>query len=130
MHTGREGMSAMPYFDDFDLSSVDILLISQYVDSPFTSIVVQGGTPERRWHCLGVVVNEQSFDKADTSEMRPHTTLYYKQIQYNPIQPDLLLSILITRLCCCPPSLPNSPVDRMSELLRSMLTFAHSQFPP
>lgn len=31
MHTGREGMSAMPYFDDFDLSTVDILLISQYV---------------------------------------------------------------------------------------------------
>lgn len=29
MHTGREGMSAMPYFDDFDLSTVDILLISQ-----------------------------------------------------------------------------------------------------
>jgi hypothetical protein len=34
MHTGREGMSAMPYFDDFDLSTVDILLISQYVN-PF-----------------------------------------------------------------------------------------------
>ena len=31
MHTGREGMSAMPYFDDFDLGTVDILLISQYV---------------------------------------------------------------------------------------------------
>ena len=31
MHTGREGMSAMPYFDDFDLSTVDFLLISQYV---------------------------------------------------------------------------------------------------
>ena len=34
MHTGREGMSAMPYFDDFDLSTVDILLISQYVALP------------------------------------------------------------------------------------------------
>lgn len=31
MHTGREGMAAMPYFDDFDLGTVDILLISQYV---------------------------------------------------------------------------------------------------
>lgn len=31
MHTGREGMAAMPYFDDFDLGLVDILLISQYV---------------------------------------------------------------------------------------------------
>lgn len=32
MHTGREGMAAMPYFDDFDLGTVDILLISQYVN--------------------------------------------------------------------------------------------------
>ena len=31
-------MSAMPYFDDFDLSTVDILLISQYVASfPFSA---------------------------------------------------------------------------------------------
>lgn len=29
MHTGREGMAAMPFFDDFDLSTVDVLLISQ-----------------------------------------------------------------------------------------------------
>ena len=32
MHTGREGFSALPFYDNFDLSSVDILLISQYVD--------------------------------------------------------------------------------------------------
>ncbi|KAK5097339.1 endoribonuclease ysh1 [Exophiala xenobiotica] len=30
MHTGREGMAAMPYFDDFDLGLVDILLISHF----------------------------------------------------------------------------------------------------
>ncbi|KAK5069609.1 endoribonuclease ysh1 [Lithohypha guttulata] len=30
MHTGREGMAAMPYFDDFDLGTVDILLISHF----------------------------------------------------------------------------------------------------
>lgn len=29
MHTAREGMAAMPFFDDFDLGTVDILLISQ-----------------------------------------------------------------------------------------------------
>lgn len=33
MHTGREGMAAMPFLDEFDLSTVDILLISQYVPS-------------------------------------------------------------------------------------------------
>jgi len=44
MHTGREGMSAMPYFDDFDLSTVDILLISQYV-SPFSTQLCYLPTP-------------------------------------------------------------------------------------
>jgi hypothetical protein len=29
MHTGREGQAAMPYLDMFDLSTIDILLISQ-----------------------------------------------------------------------------------------------------
>jgi hypothetical protein len=31
MHTGKEGTEAMPYFDTFDLETIDILLISQYV---------------------------------------------------------------------------------------------------
>lgn len=36
MHTGREGFSALPFYDNFDLSQVDILLISQYVETfPF-----------------------------------------------------------------------------------------------
>ncbi|KKY28684.1 putative cleavage and polyadenylation specifity 73 kda [Phaeomoniella chlamydospora] len=29
MHTGKSGFAALPFFDDFDLSTVDILLISQ-----------------------------------------------------------------------------------------------------
>ena len=37
MHTGKEGTEAMPYFDTFDLETIDILLISQYVLSfPFS----------------------------------------------------------------------------------------------
>jgi cleavage and polyadenylation specificity factor subunit 3 len=31
MHPAHEGLSAMPFYDDFDLSTVDVLLISQYV---------------------------------------------------------------------------------------------------
>ena len=31
MHPAKDGFSALPFFDEFDLSSVDILLISQYV---------------------------------------------------------------------------------------------------
>ena len=32
MHPAKEGFAALPFFDDFDLSTVDILLISQYVE--------------------------------------------------------------------------------------------------
>ena len=28
-HPAREGLAALPYFDEFDLSTIDILLISQ-----------------------------------------------------------------------------------------------------
>lgn len=31
MHPAKEGFAALPFFDEFDLSTVDILLISQYV---------------------------------------------------------------------------------------------------
>lgn len=31
MHPAHEGLSAMPFYDEFDLSTVDVLLISQYV---------------------------------------------------------------------------------------------------
>lgn len=31
MYSGRDGGAALPFFDEFDLSTVDILLISQYV---------------------------------------------------------------------------------------------------
>lgn len=29
LHAGYEGLNAMPFWDDFDLSTIDILLISQ-----------------------------------------------------------------------------------------------------
>lgn len=36
MYSGRDGIAALPYFDEFDLSTIDVLLISQYV--PLSSI--------------------------------------------------------------------------------------------
>lgn len=52
MHTGREGMAAMPYFDDFDLGTVDILLISQYVQSSNpSSRLAYSGTIRKWWYC-------------------------------------------------------------------------------
>lgn len=32
MYSGRDGIAALPYFDEFDLSAIDVLLISQYVN--------------------------------------------------------------------------------------------------
>ena len=35
MHPAYEGLAAMPFYDEFDLSTVDVLLISQYVFAHF-----------------------------------------------------------------------------------------------
>ena len=52
MHPAKEGFSALPFFDEFDLSTVDILLISQYVgfDPPFPARF--GKAPGNRLHCI------------------------------------------------------------------------------
>jgi hypothetical protein len=39
MYSGRDGFAALPYFDEFDLSTIDVLLISQYV---FLSYLLRG----------------------------------------------------------------------------------------
>jgi len=36
MHPAYDGLAALPFYDEFDLSQVDILLISQYV--PFLTL--------------------------------------------------------------------------------------------
>jgi hypothetical protein len=67
MHTGKEGTEAMPYFDTFDLETIDILLISQYVLSfPFSvSTVVDKHLEEGG---LGFSNDEDSKTKNDNSE--------------------------------------------------------------
>lgn len=40
MHPAKEGFAALPFFDEFDLSTVDILLISQYVNCRFSFIPI------------------------------------------------------------------------------------------
>jgi cleavage and polyadenylation specificity factor subunit 3 len=35
MHPAKDGFAALPFFDEFDLSTVDILLLSQYVIPKF-----------------------------------------------------------------------------------------------
>src|SRR4051794_20321064 len=69
MHTGKEGTEAMPYFDTFDLETIDILLISQYVLSfPFSvSAVVDNHLEEGGF---GFSNNEDSQTKLTTPRDR------------------------------------------------------------
>ena len=50
MHTGKEGFDALPFFDEFDLATVDVLLISQYVNVliPATGTVLDPLTLSQR----------------------------------------------------------------------------------
>jgi hypothetical protein len=41
MHPAKEGFSALPFFDEFDLSTVDVLLISQYVHLSFILHIIR-----------------------------------------------------------------------------------------
>lgn len=49
MHPAKEGFSALPFFDEFDLSTVDILLISQYVEFPYPSYIFEAMESETKW---------------------------------------------------------------------------------
>ena len=71
MHTGKEGTEAMPYFDTFDLETIDILLISQYVLSfPFfVSAVVDKHLEEGG---LGFSNDEDSKTKMTTPRDSHH----------------------------------------------------------
>lgn len=49
MHPAKDGFSALPFFDEFDLSTVDILLISQYVEFPYPSYISEVTGSALKW---------------------------------------------------------------------------------
>jgi hypothetical protein len=67
MHTGKEGTEAMPYFDTFDLETIDILLISQYV-LPFPFPLDQYADKDLEKGVLGIVCGTDFEDEHDNSE--------------------------------------------------------------
>lgn len=109
MHTGREGMSAMPYFDDFDLSTVDILLISQYVSRSLVSVIGVSGIEKKScchhiassfmrdttWH--GILA--RSIKAPPVLNSRP-ITIIAQSMQYSSTLPGLSTSRLCTILYC------------------------------
>ena len=40
MHPAKDGYAALPFFDEFDLSTVDVLLLSQYVPYPRLRMII------------------------------------------------------------------------------------------
>lgn len=55
MHPAYEGLSAMPFYDEFDLSTVDVLLISQYVYAQSASQLQYSGGGPLAHHCSRAV---------------------------------------------------------------------------
>jgi len=84
----------MPYFDDFDLGTVDILLISQYVlPTPLFS-------PRRFvWQCrrqCGMSAHMESIDHelgvtGQVALQSLLSMLYFSSGQYDAFQPTLIL---------------------------------------
>ena len=70
MHTGKEGTEAMPYFDTFDLETIDILLISQYVLS-FSFFVSAAVDKHLEESGFGFSNNEDSKTKMTTPRDSP-----------------------------------------------------------
>lgn len=65
MYSGRDGIAALPYFDEFDLSTIDVLLISQYVPFLFLSDGVSKPLyPTVAFiavQCLGITLHTRKF---------------------------------------------------------------------
>lgn len=92
-------MAAMPYFDDFDLGTVDILLISQYVKhSPLFLL----WSREWQWGCtkelsLEVEQNSLLLQAMTRGNQTRFVVLYDRSGQYNRFH---LLRSLDLFPCC------------------------------
>jgi hypothetical protein len=69
MHPAYEGLSGMPFYDEFDLSTVDVLLISQYVLS-------RSFKPLRVWR--GIAVVHHGVCEWPSAMARPGRRLYIR----------------------------------------------------
>lgn len=89
MHPAKEGFSALPFFDEFDLSTVDILLISQYVTvslllSPHSVLGIPGCQRVLR-HGDGMRKPSDINGGMALSAIQPLLVSCIKETQYNSI---------------------------------------------
>jgi hypothetical protein len=75
MHPAYEGLSAMPFYDEFDLSTVDVLLISQYVYARFASQLQYIGGGNLAHHCSRTVCADSAASQ--TSPCISESMEYY-----------------------------------------------------
>jgi hypothetical protein len=85
-------MSAMPYFDDFDLSTVDILLISQYVLLIFLlQRIVWWQATSSKLECIGYILSvagsvaEHQLSWLGVQELDSFNQLHIRSDQYNSV---------------------------------------------
>ena len=100
MHPAKEGFAALPFFDEFDLSTVDILLISQYVDPFFISQVLPSVGAEGRTARRGIcAIHENKLRNAISSGGPPQQkvpTLHHFQHVH---QKSMKMFILFAKRC-------------------------------
>lgn len=86
MHPAKEGFSALPFFDEFDLSTVDVLLISQYVHLFCLHYIRNHGKHDRRSFCTCPYEAPGLFGSLlpSAASMEEHNPLHiYEKAQYN-----------------------------------------------
>ncbi|MCJ1308549.1 endoribonuclease ysh1 [Agyrium rufum] len=85
MHAGYQGLAALPYYDEFDLGTVDILLISQYVFSLLFLRGVSLGVPAAGYYSLLREVNLEtlSIEAVRNKYWEDSANVNYRQIIFH-----------------------------------------------
>lgn len=96
MHPAKDGFAALPFFDDFDLSTVDILLISQYVHPPLHVRFIGATTPLVSHAQMDIQTDIQTFFSLPFLHVQTCTMRYSMQFKF-----------LLASTIWCLPSYPN-----------------------
>lgn len=108
MHPAKEGFSALPFFDEFDLSTVDILLISQYVEFPCPSHIPKATGSEAKWELRLYMYMMRSSMQSNFMHLFFSLNSMFPYLEPSRQSTNLFLSL-------CTPSTPRN-VELMSDV--------------
>jgi hypothetical protein len=95
MHPAYEGLAALPYYDEFDLSTVDVLLISQYVIS--LSVSPMTARQDESLGSRSSVLPNTGVCKLVSSPSAWHGSVHVlRQLIYTDESNDIILHLLCT----------------------------------